>query len=77
MNQLPRLPRSERYRPLPVRRRLLIVLLAVATALTVAWLLLERPGAPPLPKPAAGGVQVGGKSEVFVVPAPSPRASAP
>ncbi len=30
----------------PLRRRLLVLLLAVATAMTIVWLLLARPGDP-------------------------------
>ena len=37
-------PQVGRYRPLGRRRRLLVVLLALATSVTVTWLLLE-PGA--------------------------------
>lgn len=78
MTAPPRLPPLERYRPLSTRRRLLIVLLAVATALSVAWMLLERPGAPPLTRPkAASGGEIGGKSDAFLVPAAAPRASGP
>ena len=41
------------YGPLPLRRRLLVAALAVVTALGVVWLLLDTPGRPPRPKPAA------------------------
>ena len=34
------------YRPLSRRRVLLIVVLAITTAFTVLWMLLERPGGP-------------------------------
>ncbi len=65
------------------RRKLLIALLAVTTALTVAWSLLERPGglhgprALPASPPACSASQtqdcVGGRTAVIVpVPAPVP-----
>lgn len=81
----PRLPEHEHYQPLSRRRRLLIVLLAISTAITVAWMLLERPGAPTLVRvvPARGGASapvcgsetpncVGGKAQVIVVPPAAP-----
>ena len=46
---------SDFFRPygrLPPRRRLLVALLALVTALVVMWLLLDTPGRPPVPKPA-------------------------
>lgn len=75
------------YRPVSGRRRVLIVLLAVATAVTVMWLLLERPGAvfparpaATAPRPCADGQGsgcVGGKMEVLrAVPAPAPASGA-
>lgn len=78
---------DDSYRPLTPRRRVLIALLAVATALTLILMMLERVGAPPLPRPpprpdaarcAAGQTTdcVGGKAEVIVMPA-QPPASAP
>lgn len=68
------------FRPLPLRRRLLIALLAVATAVTLFLMMLERIGAPEIPRPpapagppvcAAGQLNgcLGGKAEVIVVPA--------
>lgn len=71
------------------RRKLLIGLLAVATALTVAWSLLERPGgvhgprALPASPPPCSATQtqdcVGGRTAVILsAPAPvSPPTSAP
>jgi hypothetical protein len=69
----------DRYRPLDNRRRLLILLLAVATALGVLWLLVERRGSiEPDPRvlapdkaPCAAGITtacVGGTAQVIVVP---------
>jgi hypothetical protein len=82
----PRHGKDDDYRPVNNRRRLLIALLAVATALTVVWSLLERPGGvqwkprPPAPDKArcAEGQTadcVGGKADVIMLPAPA--ASAP
>ncbi len=69
------------------RRRLLIAGLAVSTAITVGWLLLERPGAPGLKRPIAADAArcapgqdsrcLGGKAEVIVPPAPPPPDHAP
>ena len=75
---------TSEYRPVSPRRRLLIVLLAVAMAVTVMWLLLERPGAvfpprpaPPLPADCADGRGtgcVGGVTQVLrVQPQPQPQ----
>ena len=67
------------YRPLTLRRRLLVLVLGISTALTVAWMLLERPGGLHGPKskveaPTCLNGQttecVGGKVDVLVVPAP-------
>lgn len=44
---------EERYRPLTRRRRLLIVLLAVATAVSVMLALLDPPGGVSRKRPAA------------------------
>jgi hypothetical protein len=79
-------PQVDDYRPTSGRRRLLIALLAVATATTLIWMMLERVGAPPVqrvlpedrPRCAEGQTQacVGGRAEVLVVPVPassSPR----
>jgi hypothetical protein len=78
---------DDRYRPLSTRRRVLILLLAVSTAIAVALTLLYPPGGaqrkrPPAPRPAdcspgqdAGCV--GGKADVIVVvPAASPGSAA-
>jgi hypothetical protein len=66
---------DESYRPLPLRRQLLIVVLAVATAFTVLWMLLERPGAPHLKRldrevcsKGQTADCVGGKADVIVLP---------
>jgi hypothetical protein len=64
----------------PLRRRLLIAGLAVATAVTLILMMLERVGAPPLPQPppapdaarCAEGQDrgcLGGRAEVILVPA--------
>lgn len=79
-------PQVDDYRPTSGRRRLLIALLAVATATTLMWMMLERVGAPPVqrvlpedrPRCAEGQTEacVGGRAEVLVVPVPassSPR----
>jgi hypothetical protein len=68
------------FPPAPLRRRLLVALLAVATAATLFMLMLERIGAPEIrrpPPPAGPSVCaegqlsgcLGGKAEVIVVPA--------
>lgn len=89
MSLLRRRPKGhDEYRPIDRRRRLGIVVLAVATALVVMWLLLERPGAvfPPRPLPASaagpatcadgqGSGCIGGRTEMLMIPAPT--ASAP
>jgi len=70
------------FPPVPLRRRLLIALLAVATAVTLFMMMLERIGAPEIPRPpppagpsvcAEGQLSgcLGGKAEVIVVPAPA------
>ena len=67
---------------LPWRRRALIVLLAVATAITVVWAMLERPGGiqhPVRPPPAdaarcaLGQTQgcVGGRADIILLPQPA------
>jgi hypothetical protein len=77
------------YPPMPLRRRLLVLLLAVTTALAIVAMLLLRPGDPKhealraaRDKPvqaatAASGAasRVGGKAEVMLLPslASSPR----
>lgn len=68
------------YQPIPRRRRWLILLLGVSTALTITWMLLERPGgvhgpkyvapAPAVPvcaSPLDSGC-IGGKAEVIMLP---------
>lgn len=75
-----RRPADDRYRPLTRRRRLLIVGLAVATAVTVVLMLVERPGGMKRPPPGAAPDRarcsdgqtegcVGGKAVVIVPPA--------
>jgi len=75
-------PQVGRYRPLGRRRRLLVVLLALATSVTVTWLLLE-PGAqrkrvaPQAAHDCAKGRTsgcVGGQVDV-IVPASAARAA--
>jgi hypothetical protein len=67
---------STRYRPLNRRRRMLVLLLAVATGVTIVLTLLSPPGGVQrvrkLPQPCAPGQTehcVGGKAEVIVPPA--------
>lgn len=71
---------APRYRPLTRRRRLGVALLAVATALTLILMMLERVGAPEIPRapaaaapaPCAPGQTrgcVGGRADVILVPA--------
>jgi len=78
---------SDDFPTTPLRRRLLVAMLAVATAATLIWMMLERVGAPEIPRsPAAAGPAVcaegqlkdcvGGKADVIFVPA-SAAASAP
>jgi hypothetical protein len=80
--------KDELYRPLSRRRRLLIALLAVATAVTIVWTLLRPPAGSragaaaarmpdvPLCGPGQTTDCVGGREEVFMV-GPSPTAVAP
>lgn len=78
-------PQVDDYRPTSGRRRLLIALLAVATATTLIWMMLERVGAPPVrrvlpedkPRCAEGQTEgcVGGRAEVLVVPGPASAAT--
>jgi hypothetical protein len=66
---------KEGYRPVSPRQRAVIVLVAVATALAVGLLIIEKPGGKPrvaAPAPACTGTMencVGGKASVFLVPA--------
>lgn len=71
---------------MPLRRRLLIAGLAVVTAVTLILMMLERVGAPPLPRPppvpdAARCTAeqttgcVGGKADVILVPAQPPASA--
>jgi hypothetical protein len=71
------------YQPTSARRRLLILLLAVATALVIAWALLTRPGHVPQPRPNAPPCKqgqtlscVGGQIDVIVVPRTEPMSPA-
>ena len=77
---------DDEYRPLSLRRRLLIVVLALTTAFTVLWMLLERPGGPKwkgkppradAPRCAPGQTRdcVGGQADLIMV-SPAPTASA-
>ena len=79
--------REDDFPATPLRRRLLIAGLAVATAVTLVLMMLERVGAPPLPRPPSPPDQagctlgqstgcVGGKADVILVPA-WPAASTP
>ena len=68
--------REDDFPATPLRRRLLIAGLAVATAVTLILMMLERVGAPPLPQPpdaarCAEGQDrgcLGGRAEVILVP---------
>ncbi len=74
----------DEYLQLSARRRALVLLLAVATAMTVVWMLLARPGDPKrdalraareraaAAASAAAASGVGGKADVILLPsAPS------
>lgn len=71
---------DDQYQPVPLRRRLLIGVLAVATATTLIMMMLERTGAPEIPRPpavagpapcATGQTSgcIGGRADVIFVPA--------
>ena len=73
---------SVRYRPLSRRRRLLIGVLAIVTAITIVLTLLYPPGGVkrtrPLPAPCTAQQQtqcIGGRADVIVIPqaASAPR----
>jgi hypothetical protein len=78
---------DDRFPSLPGRRRALIALLAVGTAVTIFWLLIYRPGGlhprhprTPLDDCAPGQIDhcVGGLSQVITLPpAVEPPASTP
>lgn len=76
-------PEVERYRPVPVRRRLLILLLAVATAAFVTWAMTRKSGVVreaakhPADVPACAASQAEGcvGSMTSVIVAPSSAAS--
>jgi len=79
--------KEDSYRPLSLRRRLFIGVLAVATAVTLIMMMLERTGAPEIPRPppasgpaacTAGQLSgcVGGKADVIFVPAAAAAAPA-
>lgn len=81
---MPRRADDDRYQPLSRRRRLLIVGLAVATAVAVVLMLVERPGGVKRPPPGAAPDRarcsegqtegcVGGKAAVIVPAAPASR----
>ena len=78
---------DDRFPAAPLRRRVLIAVLAVATATTLIMMMLERTGAPEIPRPpaAAGPAPcaegqlsgcLGGKADVILVPAASGAAAA-
>ncbi len=76
-------PEAVRYRPVPARRRLLIALLAVATAAFVTWAMTRKSGLvreaarhpADLPACAAGQTQGCVGSMTSVIPAAAPAAS--
>lgn len=70
------------YAPTTRRRRIAVLLLAIATALLIVWALLTRPGHVALPRPSAppctaGQTKncVGGQIDVVVVPRAASAAS--
>ena len=71
----------EHYKVLDTRRRLLLILLAVATAVTVFWLLLYRPGGVKPVRHVTPCVEdastrcPGGKADVILLPSPVSSAS--
>ena len=78
----------ESYPAPTARRRVMVALLAIATAVTIGWLMLYRPGsvkpqAPPPPPDVArctAGQQegcVGGRAAVIVLSPPATTASRP
>jgi hypothetical protein len=73
---------SDDYPRLPARRRALMLLLAVATTLTIVLMLVYRPGDPKrdalraarekrAPAASAAASGVGGKAEVMLLPSPA------
>ncbi|MDE2080948.1 MAG: hypothetical protein KGI90_06310 [Burkholderiales bacterium] len=75
---------ARRYRPLPGRRRWLIGLLAIATAITIFWLLIYRPGGLHGPRwhpgralcaPGQSTECVGGQSDVILLPPAGPASA--
>ena len=77
---------DDRFPAVPLRRRVLVAVLAVATATTLIMMMLERTGAPEIPRPPAaagpapcaeGQVSgcLGGKADVILVPAASGAAA--
>jgi hypothetical protein len=79
-------PSVDSYQPIPKRRRWLILVLAISTAITIVWMMLERIGAPPLRRiatpdaaaPCAAGQStgcVGGTASVIMVAPPASAAS--
>ena len=86
MKAAPSRSQGNDYEPLSRRRRWLLLALAVATAVTLMWMLLERPGGvspervgappagstePPRCADGRGAGCVGGITELRVVPAAS------
>lgn len=70
---------DDQYPPMPWRRRILVLLLAVLTAATIMLMLIYRPGDPkheallaarekPAPAVADAASGVGGKAEVMLLP---------
>ena len=79
---------TDRYRPLTVKKQMLVVVLALATAATVLLSMVYRPGSPPPPpravapdaaRCAAGQTTdcVGGTATVIALPASAAPAKAP
>ena len=82
---MPRPNANDSYSPISGRRKLLILLLGVSTALGLIYMMLNRTGAPPLKRvdsarcaPGQSTDCVGGRAQVIVVaPAASSASSVP
>lgn len=81
--QRPNANTHDSYRPVSGRRKLLILLLGVSTALSLIYMMLNRTGAPPLKRaevarcaPGQTTGCVGGAAQVITVAPAQPAASA-
>ena len=79
-------PSVDSYQPIPKRRRWLILVLAITTAIGIVWMMLERVGAPPLKRIATPDAAVpctpgqttgcvGGTASVIMIAPPASAAS--